>query len=289
MKKIYILFIAFVCSFSLVSCYDDDIKNESIFDTSEPNLSTFDKWLDNNFRVPYNIMFKYKFIDIESDIDYNLIPAEIGKSIQIAKLMKFLWFDTYAEMCGIDFVRTYAPKVIALVGSPAYKTSTNILGTAEGGLKVVLYNINNLNAYNIEALNESYFRTMHHEFAHILHQTKPYDPNYSLLSAGQYIGSSWNNRSAATVAPLGLVSPYAGSEPNEDFVEVIARYLVCDDAWWSNLYAMAGSSGTEIINKKIEMIKEYMREHWGIELDKLRDIVRRRSAEAAYLDLSTNL
>lgn len=49
-----------------------------------------------------------------------------------------------------------------------------VLGTAEGGMKITLYNVNDINPdkIDINLLNEYYFQTMHHEFAHILHQTK---------------------------------------------------------------------------------------------------------------------
>lgn len=49
-----------------------------------------------------------------------------------------------------------------------------VLGTAEGGMKITLYNVNDINPdqIDINLLNDYYFQTMHHEFAHILHQTK---------------------------------------------------------------------------------------------------------------------
>ena len=52
-----------------------------------------------------------------------------------------------------------------------------MLGTAEGGKKITLYEVNSLDFENvdIEVLNEYYFKTMHHEFAHILHQKRNYD------------------------------------------------------------------------------------------------------------------
>ena len=75
-----------------------------------------------------------------------------------------------------DFMRTYAPKVILLIGSSAINpsSSTEILGSAEEGIKVVLYKVNSIDPTDVEMLNEYYFETMHHEFAHILHQKKSY-------------------------------------------------------------------------------------------------------------------
>lgn len=56
--------------------------------------------------------------------------------------------------------------MIHLIGSPAYDNGKITLGTAEGGLKVTLYNINalNPNSVDVEMMNRWYFSTMHHEF-----------------------------------------------------------------------------------------------------------------------------
>jgi hypothetical protein len=35
-------------------------------------------------------------------------------------------------------------------------------------------------------MNEYYFKTMHHEFVHILHQTKNYPKDFEQISAGNY-------------------------------------------------------------------------------------------------------
>jgi hypothetical protein len=44
------------------------------------------------------------------------------------------------------------------------------LGTAEGGLKITLYNAESLKPADLDNLNEYFFKTMHNEFSHILHQ-----------------------------------------------------------------------------------------------------------------------
>lgn len=288
-KNITIITLLFALAVALFSCKEDEIDvNNSIFDTDEEKLSGFDKWLDENYRLSYNIQFRYKYEDLESDMDYNLIPAEYEKSVQMARLVKFLWLDAYTEVAGVSFMRTYAPRIIFMVGSPAWKTETKVLGTAEGGLKVTLYDINNFDPRDIESLNESYFKTMHHEFAHILHQTKMYDLIYGQFSAGNYVGSSWINNNDSDAATAGFVSMYSSSSVNEDFVEVIARYVTQTDEWWENWKNLAGEEGWAIIEQKIEFVKEYLFESWNIDLDQLRLVVRRRTKEAASLDLSTD-
>ena len=92
----------------------------------------------------------------------------------------------------------YGPRIIMLVGSPAInpRSRTIEVGLAEGGIKVTLLNVNRLGNYVnnpaqlINVLNDEYFHTMHHEFAHILHQTKSIPTEFRILSAGHYDGVS---------------------------------------------------------------------------------------------------
>lgn len=272
----------------LTACTQDEIDvKKSIFNTEETELRGFDKWLDDNFRLSYNIQFRYKYQDLETDMNYNLIPAKEGKASQMAQLLKFLWLDAYTEVVGIEFMRSNAPRLIYLVGSPAWKTASKTQGTAENGLKITLYNINEFSALeDIEQLNRDYFKTMHHEFAHLLHQKKMFDLKFGDWSGAMYVGSSWSNYSDAEAAAGGLVSTYASSNIYEDFVEVVAYYITYPDSWWEEWYELAGEEGTAIIKNKIEFVKEYM-ETWGIDLDKLRMVVRRRTAEASNLELIT--
>lgn len=154
----------------------------------------FDEWLLANYTYPYNVDFKYRMQDIESDHKYNLVPADYDKSVALAKIIKHVWMEAYTELAGPAFLRSYVPKTFHLIGSPAYDSSgTKVLGTAEGGKKITLYEVNSLDFENvdIEVLNEYYFKTMHHEFAHILHQKRNYDPSFDRITEGKYVGSDW--------------------------------------------------------------------------------------------------
>lgn len=190
----YITIILFaICGLS--ACSEDDLDDRSIFEGTAIQRAEFDNWLLNNYVYPYNVDFKYRLEDHESDQKYNLVPAEFRKSVAIAKLVKFLWIDAYIEVMNNDreFICTYGPKMIHLIGSPAYEEGQIVLGTAEGGLKVTLYNVNALDPDNpdIEVLNFWYFKTMHHEFAHILHQTIEFPQEFYEISTGKYTGGSW--------------------------------------------------------------------------------------------------
>lgn len=204
-----------------------------VTDEVDPSSHTykFDTWVNTTFRDVYNLEFKYRMEDVEADMDYNLVPATLDNARDLCLLTNYLWFETYREHAGIDFLKSYGPRILHLIGSPAYNpnTGTEILGLAEGGLKVTLYKVNELNLNNVNQLNEYYFRTMHHEFGHILHQTKSYPTEFNLLSTGRYDNGSWQNKQIGYVASLGFITPYASSEAREDFAETIANFLTRPD------------------------------------------------------------
>lgn len=222
----------------LSACSGDDL-GPSIFpdvsDDADPNSYTykFDTWVNREFRDVYNLDFKYKMEDVEADMNYNLVPATFDKARDLCLLTKYLWFDSYGEHTGIEFLKQYGPRILHLVGSPAYNPNngTETLGLAEGGLKVTLFKVNEMDLSDINQMNEYYFRTMHHEFAHILHQTKNYPVEFNTLSTGRYDDSSWQSKDIGYVASLGFITPYASSQAREDFAETIANYLTrTDDA-----------------------------------------------------------
>lgn len=288
MKKIIYLLSIVILSGCFASCSKDELNSESIFDTTPPVRNEFDTWLYNNYTAPYNIAFKYKMEDIESSMEYTLSPAKIENSIALAKLVKYLWLESYNEVGGSVFTATNVPRIIHLIGSPAYNSNgTIVLGTAEGGLKVTLYMVNFLDVDNVSPafLNYYYFKTMHHEFTHILTQKKNYDPDFQLITEGDYVSGNWYQYSDDEANELGFVSPYSMDQPNEDFAEIVSVFVTSTPTAWQNILDNAGPSGAGIILKKYKIVEDYMKNAWSIDLVKLRDVIQRRSSEISLLDL----
>lgn len=286
------LFLLLAAPVLLSSCCDDDLSKNSIFgeDVKTPERDGFDTWLYLNYTHPYNIQFNYKYVDKESDNTYNLVPADRTKAVAMAKLVKYLWMDSYVELMNDNglFFKSYCPKIIQLIGSKAYNEQGSVvLGTAEGGMKITFYNVNELDPNNlsISFLNEWFFETMHHEFAHILHQTKNYPTDFKQIST-DYQGPSWLNLQDKEAHQRGYITAYASNAPDEDFVELIANYVTHDEAWWNDVLEDAGDAGKEKIDRKFKIVKDYMQESWKIDLDKLREIVQRRSANLSSVDVS---
>ena len=278
-----------VMSLGFVSCSDDDPDGATIFPTDATDRDNLDQWLLTNYTYPYNEDFQYKRQKIESDMKYNLVPADSAKSAKLAIIVKYLWFDAYNEVAGQDFIKTNVPRVITLIGSPAYEnTGTMVLGTAEGGYKVTLYMMNNLDDATLkdyDALTTYYFTTMHHEFTHILNQKKPYNTDFDRISEADYVSGDWYQVPNATALKKGFVRNYAMVEGREDFAETMAQYVTCtDDAWAAKLKA-AGTQGAAIINQKLEMIRNYMKDSWNLDIDELHKAVQHRGREMSSLDL----
>jgi substrate import-associated zinc metallohydrolase lipoprotein len=293
MKKTRIYLMLLLVSLALWSCKEDEPGNESIFkDTTAPQTD-FDRWLLSNYTYPYNIMFKYKMQDIETSKDLELAPATTDKSIAMAKLLKYIWLETYEEVKGTDFVRTYSPKVIHLIGSGGYNsTSSVILGTAEGGMKITLYKVNDLSPENVQPdILLEYMKTIFHEFSHILHQNKNYPLDFGELTKNDYVQSDWSEstETLALAYTKGFVSRYSRKEPNEDFVEIIAIYVVRGQKNWDAILQEAAKDdapGADIINRKLEIVKQYLHDSWDIDLNELRRVFETRLGSIDQLDLT---
>lgn len=246
LKYIFPALLFAATSMGMTSCSDDDFT-DTIFpegeDQLDPNSYTykFDKWLNQNYLDVYNLDFRYKMEDVGADMNYNLVPAELDKAQDLALLSRYLWFDVYKEIAGPEFLKMYGPRIIHLIGSPAYnpQTGTILLGLAEGGIKVTLFRVNELDLTDVESLNRYYFVTMHHEFSHILHQTKMYPKEFNLLSTGHYDATNWGSRQEGVVNSLGFVTPYASSETREDFAETVSHFIVMTDEQWAKMMETA--------------------------------------------------
>ena len=276
-----------VAIFAFIACEERPLDKDSQVIDSKTEQNDFDKWLVTNYVNAYNIDFKYRMEMNESQMSYWLVPAEYNKSIVMAKLVRHLCLEAYDEITGSkEFIRTHFPKMIHLIGSAAYKNNgTMVLGEAEGGLKITLYMINDL-MLNVDYLNHYYFKTMHHEFAHILHQKKPYSTDFNLISGPDYVTDAWSDTWSgdADAQKNGFISEYASKEANEDFVELIAVYVTSTAAKWNTVIKNAGD-GAAIINAKFDIVYNYMLNTWGINLDELREVVQRRQGEIETLDL----
>ena len=318
-KNILNLLPLMLLALCLTACDEDEIKSESVITTDSYTQNDFDKWLEANFISPYNIMFKYRYEEIESDLNYYTVPAQLEYSVAMAHIVKHMCIDTYDEVAGIEFTRAYFPKEFFLIGTWEFRNNgTFILGTAEGGKKILLAGINYLgDIFNgsgygsgytvIDGLNHYYVKTIHHEFTHILNQTKDYTPDFKQITGNGYVADSWSEspyrESDGNYLKRGFISAYAQMEDREDFAEMLSMYITHSPAWWENQMESADgiyddriqgtTTGRALIQMKLDVVRAYMKDSWNIDIDKLRDVIQRRQREVAYgnvdlTDLSLN-
>ncbi|MDR2361411.1 MAG: putative zinc-binding metallopeptidase [Prevotellaceae bacterium] len=294
-KKLLYLFTTALLTFAGVACTEEPLSDISVIKDSQREENEFDRWIVANYIIPYNIEYKYRMEDIESDMNYNLVPADYIKSKQLALLTIHLCLEAYDEITGShNFIAENFPKMIHVIGSPAVRNDGAIvLGTAEGGQKISLYNVNNLDIDSIPSLNYWFFHTMHHEFGHILNQKKPYSTNFKAITPETYRSDSWISLSDDDALKLGYITPYSSSEAGEDFVELLSVYVTETQEQWEDRLRRAEpddpndeTNGRDLIETKFEIVYNYMRDSWNIDLTALRETVQRRQATINTLDFN---
>ena len=267
MKKTICLISMSAILLAFTSCRSEDDFTESIFDTSIPAVdqtkasAEFDKWLYDNFLVPYNVEVQYRFNFPASDMNFQLTPADYNRSQLLAHFIRHLFYDVYTKYAGDGFMKQYGPRIFHFIGSTGYSptTGTEVLGTAAGGVKITLYNVNEIKpwtesvvytANDVEVLNERIFHTMHHEFSHILHQTKSYPVTFGQVTSGSYDPINWQERDSTTTHQLGYVTHYASSATYEDFVETLSCIITDTDHRWMNRLIDASLAGMRAGDKE---------------------------------------
>ena len=277
--------------FGATSCQEEELNPNSVIKVTAAQKNDFDRWLEVNFRNPYNIDFKYRYEMNESDMNYFTIPADYEYSIVMAHLVKYLCVETYDEVAGISFTRSYFPKMFFLTGEWEYRNNgTIILGTAEGGKKIFLAGINLLPNYmnSAEDLNHYYIKTIHHEFTHILNQTKDYPVEFKSITGSGYVADSWNEEPyESNHLQYGFITDYAQHSEDEDFAEMLSEYITHDQDWWKTQIQLAGADAGRLITAKLDVVREYMYDTFNIDIDVLRTTVIRRQNEvfAGHVDL----
>ena len=274
----------------LTSCEKDEIKEKSVITADSYKQNQFDKWLEVNYVNPYNIDFKYRYEEIESDYNYYTIPAQLEDAIIMAHLVKYLCVETYNEVAGIDFTRAQFPKMFYLIGTWEFRNNGSyILGTAEGGKKILLAGINELSSHlgSADELNYYYIKTIHHEFTHILNQTRDYPTSFRQVTPSSYVkDSQFEEPYVSNYLKRGFISAYAQTEPREDFAEMVSEYVTHSAEWWEEQLTEADDTwdgdpdqtetGRAFIEQKLDIVKAYMFDTWHIDLDELRDCILRR-------------
>ncbi len=284
----------------MTSCSEDELSSESVIISKQTKDTEFDKWLRANFVNPYNIDFAYRYDDKESNMNYYTIPAEYNQAVKLAHIVKYTCVEAYDEVAGFTFTRTYFPKRFQLAGEWQYRNNgTYVLGTAEGGRKIFLYGVNYLQSildgelgqgeftfdygHDVVAnLNHFYLKTIHHEFTHILNQTKDYSADYQQITGKDYLADDWSTNEGNTgYLQRGFISPYSQHSHGEDFAEMLSIYVTNTPEQWDAWMKEAGTEGAALLDQKLDIVRDYMKATFHIDIDELRSSVLGREYDIA--------
>ncbi|AYB35100.1 zinc-binding metallopeptidase [Chryseolinea soli] len=250
------------------SCSDPEEDLDISFLDVDTETNAIDRWIVQNYTDPYNIAVSYKWVPFELATDKVLVPVKEEKVIPVMTLVKQTWIEPYVQEAGGDFMKINAPKQFVLVGSPQYNNDgTMVLGEAESGRKVTLFVINDFVNTDVPAVKQM-LHTIHHEFAHILHQSKLYPRNFKQITPSGYT-ATWYNTVNEDAWNLGFITPYARASSDEDFVEMISTMLVEGHDGYEAILSKASANGKALLRQKEAIVVAYFKETWNIDFYQL--------------------
>ena len=289
MKHAFIYLVAAFASLSLTSCFKDEPDSRSIFDGQEEEQKTeFDLWLERHYVEPYNINFEYRMPDRETHYSYWVSPPPVDKSIQMAKLIKYVILDGMAELMADEedpllLAKSYFPRTLFLVGSYEIDgTGKVVLASAENGLQINLLGVNFFNREDHASCSQ-FVGTIIHEFAHILDGNIAVPIEYDLVTKDGYIGDQYTS-APGDYLQNGFLSNYARSTPAEDIAVTVAALVGESEEWWESTLSAAGDTGRPLLEKKRDIIISWLRDEFSIDVYEWHDIYTSRVETIGRID-----
>ncbi|MEO6188135.1 MAG: putative zinc-binding metallopeptidase [Ginsengibacter sp.] len=260
-----------------------------------------DNWIYDSLTVPYNMSVKYKWDQFEdiSDITKVLVPPKEENVVPILSAVRKVWINPYIAEAGDVFFKRLSPKFIYMIGSPAFEENGGIkLGQAEGGRKIILLAINLTKVKGMYGYNQSdtfwlkeMFHTIHHEFAHILHQTVAYPEAFKNLNPNLYT-TEWINYTQQEALQDGFITAYSMNVVDDDFVEMVSIMLIEGKAGFESLIASIqditsprGTTKAQAVARlraKESIVVNYFKQVWNIDFYSLQAKVRSQIESLIY-------
>lgn len=257
------LFLLFI---TIQSCKKEDsasIDLTKYVDNPVAN-TTLDNWLKATFLDPYNMDVIYRYSDFYKDNDKVVSPANPANVQPQMQTVLEGFIEPYKKVAGVPFIKKMLPKEWVLYGSGAYQTDGSmILATASAGKRVTIYDLNNFDANNGDAVTRK-LRTIHHEFTHILNQLVAMPTDFQTITKSTY-AATWTTVSDATARDNGYVSPYASSQPGEDFAETTSHLLVLGQAWFDARANASTAVGKAALKAKEASVVQYFTINLGVD------------------------
>ncbi|PKV50465.1 substrate import-associated zinc metallohydrolase lipoprotein [Aquimarina sp. MAR_2010_214] len=279
MKEIIKWITIVAITITVMSCDKGDSVGPTQINTETPQLSELDIWIRNNFTTPYNIEIQYKWNENEVDLNRYLYPPTVDNIKPLLEVVKAIWIEPYTQLGGENFIKNIAPRQFTLAGGFNYNQSATItLGFAEAGTKITLFNVDQLDLTDL-VLTKRYFKTIQHEYTHILNQTKPFDPAFGEVNPKNYT-AQWFNRSLSVANELGYITPYASSSAIEDYAEMVSVMLTNSKTEFDALVdGITSNEARASIRTKEQFVVKYFTDEFGIDLYELQELVNQKTLD----------
>ncbi len=267
-----------VLAFSLLSCTREEVlDNESVVTINEGVPTDLDRWLERNYVLPYNIEYVYKWDTNTVPFEFETNPVDYHEAVIHAHLTKYLCFDCFAAVAGTNFVCRFMPKQVYVVSSPLTTTGANfsVLGSTDYGKRILLSDVNGFtetlttnlwmikdNHNRQQKFSEKVAKTTFHELMHLLNYTVDMPVSYKEITP-EYVFSDWTRYE---FVGDGFISPYSRYSEMEDIAEVFSYYIATLPSIWERRFA----NDVKII-RKLSLIRSYLEESFGVDIDALRD------------------
>ncbi len=303
--KIFKIFFCFLLLVEITSCKKEDalgnVDNITGLGGDLWVKGPIDRWIFDSLTVPYNTAVKYKYDQFELKLNSTLVPMKEEFVIPVLSAIKKVWIETYSAETNANFMKKYGNKFFILVGSGNYDLATgavNLGTTSEDGTKIVMYQLNYFKTRatpgyvpSDSMVAKEVFKTIEHEFAHVLHRNVLYPFTFTQVSSSLYT-SDWTNVSFAEAYAEGFVTNYAMSQADDDFAEMVSFMLTqgktAFDAFVNGInYTGTTANGTTaVVAKQRLRLKEsiivgYFKQSWNIDFYSLQ--ARTRNAMNALL------
>ena len=215
---------------------DSDIVDGKarVFTQQTQPKSRLDRYIEQHFAKEYNVSIRYRYDDSNTDRRFLLAPALEGKILEFLNVMDYVFFGSYRAATPSGYLEEHTIKYLSLFGSSGYGIDRKMLGAAPQG-EIWIYDINNLDIQDNSLLRSNFISVLFHESAHTLHEERAYPPEYDKFSSLEYQKQDaflyWT-RTGQSSLRAGFVSDYASTDPDEDFAELFAYYLLDSDSEW---------------------------------------------------------
>ncbi len=223
-----------------------------------------DQWLKTHFLDVYNSEVTYRYSRYDHEYDRNITPIDADRVQPFMETVLGGFANPYVAIAGMPFMKVNMPKQWILYGSSSYSSSTVYWGSAVGGVRVNIFDLNNFAKTNTSLVRDR-IGTIHHEFTHILNQRVKIPAEFREISKDKYTGS-WETTPDDTARSWGFMRAYSAQNPTEDFADMVKYPVVWGPSWFENLIrTKASPAGAAALRAKEQVILQYFNS--GLQID----------------------